>query len=136
MEQQKIVLPLPANHISRDHIEVKLNHRLRSLRKAKGKTLKDMSEYIGVTISTYAGYEAEETSKNHRTPSIDKIVRLADYFCVSVDYLVGASDEKPQYTPYDVTELAARAELEPHIKATFDYAISEIYKKNLIPAGV
>lgn len=130
MESAKLILPSEPKleKVKDEFYELHLNSRLRSLRLAYGKTLKEMSQVVGVTISTYAGYEAAETSNNHRVPHLQKIVKLANYFGVSLDYLIGTSDVKAQYSPIDVTELAEQAGLEPHIKATFDFAISEISK--------
>ena len=130
MEVAKLIIPSePKLEKVKDEIyELHLNDRLRSLRRAYGKTLKEMAAVVGVTISTYAGYEASKKLNNHRVPALEKIVKLANYFGVSVDYLIGHSDVKTQYSPVDVTELAEQAGLEPHVKATFDFAISEISK--------
>jgi transcriptional regulator with XRE-family HTH domain len=128
LKNSKLVIPSKPmlDDVRKEKYELHLNDRLRSLRKAHGKTLKEMCEIVEVSISTFAGYEASKNSNNHRIPSLEKIVKLANYFGVSVDYLIGATDLKPQYSPLDVTELAEKAGLEPHIKATFDYAISQI----------
>lgn len=139
MEHSKIVLPsLPQlEKVKNENFEILLPYRLRALRKAQGKTLKEMALIVGVTISTYAGYETPKPNANSRVPALEKIMKLSNYFGVSVDYLIGATDEKPRYQALDVTELAEKAELQPHVKATLDFAISEITKqKELQAAGV
>ena len=57
--------------------------RLKELRENKGVTQKEVAEVIGCAKSTYPKYEREE-----REPDIDTLCRLANYFEVSLDYLV------------------------------------------------
>lgn len=96
--------------------------RIRELRKAKKVTMKELGNIIGVAESTMSLYE---TGK--RKPDPETLSRLADYFNVSVDYLLGRDEEQPQavedaerqryvselieYTPAqlkELTDLAAR----------------------------
>ena len=60
---------------------------LREIRKASGKKQREVAEFLEVNIRTYQLYEE---GKNE--PSIKKLIALADYFQVSLDYLVGRSD--------------------------------------------
>lgn len=62
--------------------------RLRELREAKGVHPSEIAKYLGITRPAYLKYENGET-KNPR--QLDK---LADYFSVSVDYLLGTSPFK------------------------------------------
>lgn len=62
--------------------------KLKELRKTKGKTQKQLSEFLGISQQAYATYELST-----RTPPIDIIEKLADYFEVSIDYLLGRTDE-------------------------------------------
>ena len=66
-----------------------LRVRLRNARKSCGYTQKQVAEGIGVTESTYCGYE---TGK--REPDALKISHLAQFLGVSGDYLLGLDDEK------------------------------------------
>lgn len=61
--------------------------RLKALRKAHGIDLFTVAESVGETERNYAGYENGEVLPRLRT-----ICALADYFDVSLDYLVGRSD--------------------------------------------
>jgi len=63
-----------------------LGSQLVSLRKSEGKTQKEISEILGVTRPTYTAYE---TGK--RNPDYDMLEKIADYFHVSTDYLLGRS---------------------------------------------
>ncbi|WP_258088403.1 helix-turn-helix domain-containing protein [Weissella fangxianensis] len=58
--------------------------RLKELRKQRHETLQNVSDAIGVSNGTVANYENEK-----REPRIDVLIKLADYFDVSVDYLIG-----------------------------------------------
>lgn len=61
--------------------------RLKSIRISKGKTQRAVSDYLGVSERAYQHYEA-----GSREPNIAALIALADYFDVSLDYLVGRSD--------------------------------------------
>ena len=58
--------------------------RLKILRKAKKKTQTDIAKYLGITVSAYGNYELGQ-----RQPTPETLQKLADYFGVSVDYLLG-----------------------------------------------
>ena len=58
--------------------------RLKELRAAKGVTQKEVAGYVRCTALAYSRYEREE-----REPDIDMLWKLADYFEVSVDYIIG-----------------------------------------------
>ena len=61
--------------------------RLRGLRMAKRVTQKEMGEYLQVSTRAYQYYE-----EGKRYPDFLGLIALADYFQVSIDYLVGRSD--------------------------------------------
>lgn len=61
--------------------------RLRELRKGKGITQKQLAIDIGASERGIQNYEL-----NERKPAFDVLIALADYFDVSLDYLVGRSD--------------------------------------------
>ncbi|WP_217609020.1 helix-turn-helix domain-containing protein [Bacillus sp. GbtcB10] len=57
--------------------------RLIQLRKNKKLTQEQMAEKIGIHRGTYANYE-----RGHRQPDYDTLLKIADFFEVSVDYLL------------------------------------------------
>ena len=57
--------------------------RLKELRLKKGVTQNEVAIAIGCAKSTYPKYEREE-----HEPDITTLCRLADYFEVTVDYLI------------------------------------------------
>lgn len=61
--------------------------RLKELRLARNMTLKQMAEVLGMVQRNYQRYETGEVD-----PPLSKAIALADYFDVSLDYLVGRSD--------------------------------------------
>ena len=62
-------------------------NRLKYLRTERGENLEKVAEYLNVSIQTISNYENE---KRDMTP--DTIIKLAEYFGVSTDYLLGKSD--------------------------------------------
>ena len=63
---------------------MKNNMRLKELRESKGLTQKQVADVIGYSVLSYARYE-----KGEREPDIATLKTLADYFDVSVDYIIG-----------------------------------------------
>ena len=61
-----------------------MNSILKSLRKAKGLSQQKVAEYLGVSTSAYGQYETGARSMNP-----DTLLKLSDYFDVSVDALLG-----------------------------------------------
>lgn len=69
-----------------------INHlaeRLKLLRLEKSITQSALAQIIMVPRVTYAHYELGK-----RTPDLDTIIRLARYYNVTVDYLIGYSDHR------------------------------------------
>ena len=62
--------------------------RLKQLRNSKGLTLKQLGDAIGSTKATIGNLE-----NSNKQPSLAMLCALADYFDVSLDYLVGRSDD-------------------------------------------
>ena len=57
---------------------------LRKIRLQRHMTQQMVADYLNYSLVTYARYETGE-----RMPSIDTLVRIADCFHVTLDYLVG-----------------------------------------------
>lgn len=62
-------------------------NRLRELRKERKLTQAELGKHINVSKVSISGYENGE-----RTPDTDNLARLADFFGVTIDYLLGRSD--------------------------------------------
>lgn len=63
--------------------------RIKELRKAKGVSQLKMAMDLNTSQNTISRYETGE-----REPGIADLIKLADYFKVSVDYLIGRTNEK------------------------------------------
>ena len=62
--------------------------RLKELRKEKNLLQKDVASAVNHSITCISDWE-----RGKREPSIDDLIRLADFFGVSIDYLVGREEE-------------------------------------------
>lgn len=63
--------------------------RIRDLREDNDLTQKQISDYLMCDQSLYSKYERGE-----REIPLSLIVKLADYYDTTIDYLVGRSDKK------------------------------------------
>lgn len=59
------------------------------LRKQNNKTQADIAKILNVATNTYCWYEKEKSE-----PNIETLIKLADYYNVSLDYLVGRNFKK------------------------------------------
>lgn len=69
--------------------------RLKELRLQSNLMQKEIAQLLGVSVRTFQGWETARTE-----PNIKKLIQLADFFNVTVDFLVGhdsseeSSDER------------------------------------------
>lgn len=92
-----------------------LSDRITELRKRKGLTQSEMSRRLGVHRGTYSNYESGK-----REPDHDMTVKIANFFEVTTDFLLGKSNE-PQLS-------------EEEDQALTHEAIRFIEKLNSLPA--
>lgn len=62
--------------------------RLVELRKSKDITQRQLAEALGLTVPAIQNYESKR-----RRPTFDITLAMAEYLDVSLDYLVGLSDD-------------------------------------------
>lgn len=74
--------------------------RLRELRKGNNISQKKLSNYLNFGYTAIANYES-----GRNQPSLDTVKKIAQYFNVTVDYLIGASDYPRR--EQDITEKEA-----------------------------
>lgn len=65
----------------------KFQERLKDLRISKNVMAKTMADNLGISYRNYQRYERGEMD----TP-VSKLIVIADFFNVSIDYLVGRTD--------------------------------------------
>lgn len=63
--------------------------KLKILRKKRGITQQELADAINISRSTIAGYEIED-----KQPSYEVIAKIAKYFSVSTDFLLGIDDSE------------------------------------------
>lgn len=66
--------------------------RLKNLREDADLTQKEISEYLHISQRTYSHYE-----NGTRNIPIETMIRLANYYHTSVDYLVGRTDRREPF---------------------------------------
>lgn len=79
-------------------------NRLRRLRQERKLTQAELGKIINVSKVSISGYETGE-----RIPDTDNLKRLADYFGVTTDYLLGRSND-PRLTADQDKEVDKKAE--------------------------
>ena len=65
-----------------------LSDRLKTLRTEKGIKQKYVANILGITTSAYGFYE-----QGKRTPTIEVLLSLSQYYKVSLDWLISGSDD-------------------------------------------
>ncbi len=69
-------------------------NNLKKLRKNKGLTQSELAQFIGITQNSYSYWENDKVKIDNAS-----ILKLADFFDVSVDYLLG----REEFTPEELT---------------------------------
>jgi len=91
--------------------------RIKELREKRNWTQQDVATFVNKKRADIGGYETNRTS-----PNLETIVNLADLFKVSVDYLLGRTDDP--YQMYNAEEMS------PELRATM-YRITELLKPGM-----
>lgn len=65
-----------------------LSDRLIQLKTERNLMQKDIAADLGLPLRTYQRYECGE-----REPQVTTLIRMADYFKVTLDYLVGRTNQ-------------------------------------------
>jgi len=68
--------------------DMNLSDRLNALKEIRNLLQKDIAKAVGLSLRAYQRYEYGE-----RVPDANVLITLADFFDVSLDYLVGRSDD-------------------------------------------
>ncbi len=107
-----------------------VSQRLRSLRESVKLSQAKMGEVVGVKQSALNRYE-----QNQASPSFETLLRYADYFDVSLDYIFGRTDN-PQGKLYEYHPKIEQTdpEMEKFIEMCFDpkSPMNERLKKTIL----
>ncbi len=66
-----------------------MGERLRELRLRRKISQEEVARHIGITRSAYSHYEI-----NNRQPVYETLIKLAAYFDVSLDYIIGGTQSR------------------------------------------
>lgn len=85
------------------------SERLKQLREHKGISRDDLAKHLGLSYWAISKYETGERTPDHAT-----LQEIADYFGVSIDYLLGRTDDprpgrNPKIPP-DIRKIARAGE--------------------------
>ncbi|WP_285118340.1 helix-turn-helix domain-containing protein [Lactococcus petauri] len=76
-----------------------ISERIKELADKQGKPLQKVSEDLGFGVNYLYRLKNQQ-------PTAEKLTLIADYFNVSVDYLLGREEVKPVNEPIDLAEIA------------------------------
>lgn len=85
-----------------------MRNRIRDLREDRDIRQSDLAEAVGIDQRTISNYETGRTN-----PDSDALIKLADFFGVSIDYLVGRTD-------YNTSTDQERSKLIENMKKALD----------------
>lgn len=92
------------------------SERLKQLREEKNKTLGQMAEDLNTTKASLSRYE-----NDMRKPKMDFTQEIADYFNVSIDYLLGRTDiRQPEKNNETIENIRQALEDTPDLLEFFD----------------
>ena len=99
---------------------MKANDTLKKLRQQKNMTQSEVADAIEVSLSSYQKYERD---KNTVLPSLEVLTRIADFYNVSLDYLLGREAAPNPFSDLNLSEedeanvVAKYMSLPPEIRA-------------------
>lgn len=99
---------------------------IREIRKKCGLTQKELADRIGASESAISMYESGK-----RQPDYETLLRISDYFGVSVDYLLG-NETIRRYDP-ELEELLEELKTRPEMRMLFNLA-SNATKEDVLRA--
>ena len=108
-------------------IIMKLPEMIAELRKDRGLLQKELAQLLGVSIGTISNYET-----GVHNPEIDTLIKLADYFNVSVDYMLGRIKFKTSLDTLNHPVIADNKHLTTEALLNDILALSTDSKKSLI----
>ena len=108
-----------------------ISDKLKEIRENRGMNKKDFASYLGVKYTTYNGYET-----GSREPASDFLILFSKKLDVSIDYLMGLTDEKDILHSYQLKSIEYayikkyRA-LDEHGKSIIDFLLDAEYKRSI-----
>jgi len=78
-----------------------MGERLRELRLKRNLSQDEVARHIGITRSAYSHYEI-----NNRQPVYDTLIKLASFFHVSLDYIIGGNAPNQSQEAHETADAA------------------------------
>lgn len=104
---------------------------IQKLRNSRGMSQQEFADTIGIGRSTLANYEQNKREPNYKTLEI-----IAKYFNVSIDYILGLTDDKNDYTHKDTSnEIVYKQILKLFDSKEYELSKNENTILNLIKNG-
>lgn len=75
--------------------------RLKQLMDSRGLNNKSLADDVNITTAALSRYLT-----GHRTPDLKYVVKLSEYFGVSIDWLLGINDDRYEVLPQEIQEIA------------------------------
>lgn len=97
---------------------------LKRLIESRGLTIKGLAAELGITASTLTRY-----IHGYRTPELSYIITLSKYFNVSIDWLVGATDDQFNVLTNEVRDVANLYQLASDSDRLVINAVLDKYRK-------
>ena len=104
-----------------------LGDTIRKLRNSKKMTQRELACILHISTSTVGMYE-----RNQRNPDKDILIKIADYFGVSIDYLLGYEPLKQELNQFDkvmneATSMFTDKEIPEEDKEKLMLALNELF---------
>jgi len=97
--------------------------RLRELREAAGLSQTELAEKLNLKRAALSNYE-----KDQREPNLETLIRLADYFNVSLDELVGRDLDDDYFLLLSAAKMGLPAEITPFDRKIDQYLLVNVLR--------
>lgn len=104
--------------------------RLKQLRESVKLTQIDLAKKLGMSKGAVGNYEA-----GVRRPRQEDMEAIADFFNVSIDYLVGRSDKRPEFSLEERWIIDLYRKADPHDRDTVKQVLSRYQEDTVSSAG-
>ena len=98
--------------------------RLKELRETTGLSARKFAEELGIPYTTYCGYET-----GAREPGSDFLIKVAERFGVSVDYIIGRSCNDSFLSPSELEHIKKYRRIDSDGKKTVDMVLDQLVQK-------
>lgn len=99
--------------------------RFQALMESRGLNFNRLADELGVSLSTLSRYASGE-----RKPDLAYIVKLSEYFSVSIDWLLGLDRDLSRQFPEDVCEIASLYSVASSDDRKVVHAVLDRYRKS------